>query len=120
MIINSVSDLLIVSWATSVVSTVTRLNVFSILSSDMMTVEELSSNCRAVPHLLKPLLDACVSMGLMELQNDKYMNSHFSRVYLVEGRPSYVGDFVKLTYTWSKHWDKLYDIVTKSNKCQVR
>ena len=108
---NSISDLLIAPWTTCVVFTAIRLKIFTILSNEMMTVEELSSSCKAIPHLLKPVLDVCVSMGLIDLQNDKYMNSHFSRVYLVEGNPFYVGDFIQLLDDESKHWDKLYDIV---------
>jgi 2-polyprenyl-3-methyl-5-hydroxy-6-metoxy-1,4-benzoquinol methylase len=111
--LNSISDLLIAPWTTCVVFTAIRLKIFTILSNEMMTVEELSSKCRAIPHLLKPVLDVFVSLGLMDLQNDKYMNSHFSRVYLVEGEPRYVGDFIKLLYDESKHWDKLYDIVVE-------
>lgn len=76
-----------------------------------MTVEELSSKCRAISHRLKPLLDVCVSMGLMVLQNKRYMNSPFSRVYLVEGEPLYVGDLIQLQYDESKQWDMLYNIM---------
>ena len=79
-----------------------------------MTVEEVSSNCRAIPHLLKPLLDACVSMGLIVLKNNKYINTQFSRVYLVKGEPRYVGDLIQLQYDESKQWDKLYDIIIGS------
>jgi len=108
---NSISDLLNAPWTISVVFVAIRLKIFTILSNKMMTVEELSTNCRAIPHLLKAVLDACVSMGLIDLQNSKYMNSHFSRVYLLEGNPLYVGDYIQLLYDESKHWDKLYDIV---------
>jgi len=109
--LNSISDLLIAPWATRVVFTAIRLKLFTILANERLTVEELSSKCRAIPHLLKPVLDACVSMGLADLLDDRYMNSHFSHVYLVEGKPRYVGDFIQLLYDESKYWDKLYDIV---------
>lgn len=77
-----------------------------------MTVGELSSKCGAIPHRLKPLLDVCVSMGLMVLQHNRYMNSPFSRVYLVEAEPLYVGDLIQLQYDESKQWDRLYGIIT--------
>lgn len=110
----SISDLLIAPWTTCVVFTAVRLKIFTILSDKMMTAEELSSNCRATPHLLEPLLDACVSLGLLDLQNEKYINSHFSRVYLVEGQPRYVGDLIQLQYNESKQWDRLYNIIIES------
>lgn len=111
---NSIFDLLVAPWATCVVFTSIRLKIFTILSNKMMTVEELSSSCSSIQHLLKSLLDACVSMGLMVLKNNKYMNSHFSRVYLVESEPHYVGDLILLQYNESKQWDKLYDIILSS------
>ncbi|MFQ6084429.1 MAG: methyltransferase [Candidatus Aminicenantia bacterium] len=112
---NTISDLLIAPWTTCVLFTAIRLKTFSILSNREMTAEEISSSCGAVPRLLKALLDACDSMGLVISKNGKYMNSHFSKVYLVEGKPHYVGDLIELQYSESKQWDKLYDIVIGSN-----
>ena len=114
--LNSISDLLIAPWATSVVFTAIRLKIFTILSNERLSLKKLSSQCKAIPHLLKPVLDVCVSMGLMDLQNAKYKNSHFSLVYLVEGKPHYVGDFLQLLYDESKYWDRLYDVVLEG-KC---
>ena len=108
---DSILDILVAPWTTCVVSAAIRLRVFTILSNRAMTAEEIASNCGAVPHLLKALLDACVSMGLIVSQNDKYMNSHFSRVYFVEGEPHYVGDFIELLHDESKQWARLYDII---------
>lgn len=116
MVRNSISDLLIAPWTTCDVFAAIRLKIFTILSNEMMTVEELSSKCRAIPHLLKPVLDVCVSMGLMDLQNDRYMNSHFSRVYLVEGQPRYVGDLIQLQYNESKQWGRLYTIIIENKE----
>lgn len=111
---NSIFDILVAPWTTCVVFTAIRLKIFTILSNKLMTVEKLSSNCSTIPHLLKPLLDACVSMGLIVSQTGNYMNSHFSRVYLVEGEPRYVGDLIQLQYNESSKWDKLYDIIKGS------
>ena len=108
---HSILDLILAPWKTSVLSTAIRLNLFTVLSNDSLPIDEIASKCNAIPHLLKPLLDACVSMGLLILQDDKYMNSHFSRVYFIEGEPQYVGDLVKLQFNESKQWDKLFNII---------
>jgi SAM-dependent methyltransferase len=85
-----------------------------------MTVRELASKCNSIPHILKPLLDSCVSMGLLDLHNDEYMNSHFSRIYLTEGGPFYVGDLIKLQYFESNKWNSLYDIILgNQEQCEV-
>lgn len=112
---DSILDVLVAPWTTCVVFTAIRLRIFTVLSNRMMTVENLSSECNTIPRLLKPLLDACVSMGLLVSQNDNYMNSHFSRVYFVEGKSRYVGDLIQLQYGESKKWEELYDIMTGSN-----
>ena len=113
---NSILDLILAPWKISVLFTAIRLNLFTILSNDSLPVDEIASKCNAIPHTLKPLLDACVSMGLLILQDDKYMNSHFSRVYFIEREPQYLGDLVKLHYNESKQWDKLYDIIIENKK----
>jgi SAM-dependent methyltransferase len=116
---NSVNDLLVAPWKTCVVFTAIRLNIFTILSKEMMSAEEVASNCEAAPYLLKALLDACVSMGLLIFKDDKYINSDFSKTYLVEEAPQYVGDLIKLQYDESSQWDKLYDIIMGSKPASV-
>jgi len=81
-----------------------------------MSVEDLSSHCQSVPRFLEPVLDACVSMGLLNFENDRYLNSHFSCVFLTEGEPCYVGDFIQLIHNESPQWNKLYEIVKNDEK----
>jgi hypothetical protein len=76
-----------------------------------MTIEALSSQFRARPFYLKPILDACVAMGLLHMQNGRYSNSHFSRVYLVKGESCYAGDVIKLMNNESSRWNQLYKTV---------
>ena len=98
---NSILDILVAPWTSRVVFTAVRLKIFTILSSETMTVEDIASRCGAVPNFLKILLDACVSMKLMLSRHGNYMNSHLSQVYLVEGAPKYVGDFIDLQISLS-------------------
>jgi predicted nicotinamide N-methyase len=108
---NTISDLVLAPWTTSVLFAAIRLKIFSLLSNKKMTIDELASKCQAIPGFLKALMDACVSMGLVEYKNDTYMNSHFSQVYFVEGEPFYAGDFINIVYTESLQWYKLIDII---------
>jgi hypothetical protein len=113
---DTIFDLIVTQWKTSVLTTAVRLKIFTILSDKQMSVEELSSHCQSIPRFLKPLLDACVSMGFLNLTNDNYYNSHFSRVYLIESEPYYVGNFIQLLYNESRQWNKLYEIVKNGEK----
>ena len=115
----SISDILLAPWITGVITTAIRLKIFSILSDRELTVEEIASKCEAIPKYLKPLLDACISLGILEFENDKYKNSHFSLVYFMEGQRFYVGDFLELVNDESLQWFQLPDIirgVEKTNK----
>lgn len=116
---DSIIDLLAAPWKTHVVFTAVRLRIFTILSEKMMSPEEVSSRCEAIPNLLKALLDACVSMGLLITKDDKYLNSEFSKTYLVEGAEQYVGDLIELQYDESKQWDRLHDIITGSKNASI-
>jgi len=115
MMRNTISNLVLAPWTINVVFIGIRLKVFSFLSNKKLTIEELASKCQAIPGFLKALMDACVSMGLIECEDDTYMNSHFSQVYFVEGEPFYVGDFIDIVYTESLQWYKLIDVI-KGNK----
>lgn len=105
----NISDILLAPWITGVITTAIRLKIFSILSDRELTVEEIASKCEAIPNRLKPLIDACLSLGIIEFERGKYKNSHFSLVYFVEGQRFYVGDFLKLINDESMQWFQLPD-----------
>jgi len=112
----SISDILLAPWITGAITAAIRLRIFSILANRELKVEEIASECEALPNRLKPLLDACVSLGVLESENDKYENSHFSLVYFVEGHHFYVGDFIKLVNDESLQWFQLPDIIRGNEK----
>ncbi|MDH3723379.1 MAG: methyltransferase [Desulfobacteraceae bacterium] len=112
----NISDILLAPWITGVIITAIRLKIFSILSDRELTVEEIASKCEAIPNRLKPLLDACKSLGILEFERDKYKNSHFSLVYFVEGQRFYVGDFLKIINNESLEWFQLPDLIRGKEK----
>jgi hypothetical protein len=115
----NISDVLLAPWISGVIITAIRLNLFSILSDQELTAEEIASECHAIPDRLKVLLDACISLGILELKNKKYINSHFSSVYLVEGNQSYVGDFLKIMNYESIQWFQLPDLIIGKEKKNI-
>ena len=112
----TISDIMLAPWITGVITAAIRLKIFSILSDRELTVEEIASKCEAIPSCLKTLLDACIGLGILEFENDKYKNSHFSLVYFVEGQRFYVGDFLKLVNDESLKWIQLPDIIRGNKK----
>jgi len=108
---NSIYNLIVAPWASQVVFTANRLKVFTRLGDQLLTVEEIAFRCGAIVPLLKPLFEACVCLRLLEQHHHQYQNSHFSRVYLVEGAPLYVGDLIELQFIEFKTWNELHEIM---------
>jgi SAM-dependent methyltransferase len=108
---NSISDLIAQPWSTFVLFAAVRLKLFSILGDREMRVEEIGGACGAPTHMLRALLDACVAMGLFTRQGDRYVNTPFSLVYLVEGKPFYMGDFFDLLNAESARWHGLPNLI---------
>ena len=107
----SLSELLTGAWKTYVTFAAVHLRIFTILDDREMTAEELAKSANAVPHLMKALLDACAAMGLILQQDNIYCNSHFSRIYLVEGKPAYLGDIIEVFRGESGPWLNLHELI---------
>ena len=113
---STISDILLAPWIICVITTAIRLNVFSLISDQELTAAEIASKCAAIPDHLEPLLNACVSLCILAHESNRYRNSHFSRVYFVEGSHFYVGDFLKLVNDESLQWFQLPDIIRGTEK----
>ena len=113
---NSIFDLLIAPWKTAVLNAAVRLKVFTFLSDRQMSAEELAAQTNADEVFLHAVLNALVCMGLIQIQKGRYTNSHFSRVYFVEGEPYYAGDCIQLLFNESSKWNKLLSKVSEGNE----
>ena len=110
------SNILLAPWINGVLVTAIRLKVFTILNDRELTLAEIALECGAVPERLKPLLDACVCLGLLEFRDRTYRNAHLGAVYFVEGNPYYIGDFLKLMNYESLQWYQLPGILRGEEK----
>lgn len=110
---NSIFDLVTAPWKTAILNTAVRLKIFTVLSDRQMSAGELAARTNANEVILQAVLNALACMGLLQVQADKYKNSHLSRIYFVEGEPYYVGDFIQLIANESSKWNKLCSIVSE-------
>ena len=111
MLGNPILDLVFHSWPMHALFAASRLKIFTVLASRAMTAAELSKETSAEPRIFTALLDACVGMGLVQLKDGVYSNSHLSDAYLVEGRPLYLGDMIEVQATEAADWPRLYDVI---------
>jgi hypothetical protein len=92
-------------WSSRVVLTAVEFGVFTELAKGPRSAPELMERFGWHPRATGPFLDALVSMGL--LRRDRaglYSNSRQAGLFLVRGRPSYIGGLMELS---SK---RLYDL----------
>ena len=67
-----------------------ELKVFNLLN-DFVSAEDVARNIEAHPENTRRLLDALVTIDLLEKENGLYRNSSISQAFLVEGYPTYKG-----------------------------
>ena len=102
-----ISQLSRVLWAVGVAQASIRLELFTKLHGSRLTSARVSNLLGSNHRYMELLLNACVSIGLLEKVGDDYRNSKESDIYLVKGEPRYYGDlFTYWTEQWPL-WDKL-------------
>ena len=75
-----------------------QLDVFTPLKDGPMTAIALADALGMQPEKLRPLLYALVLAELLSLQGDRFGNAPEADVYLVRGRPTYMGNVHELYY----------------------
>lgn len=68
-----------------------RLDVFTPLKDGPLTVTALGERLDVKPDKLRPLLYALVHAELLRVEGDRFANTPEADVYLVRGRPAYLG-----------------------------
>jgi precorrin-6B methylase 2 len=115
---NGVKYIAELSWAyraARVLHIANRLDVFSILSGNAMTAEQLADKCNTKPETLEKLLIACAAMALVAKQEHSYANTEMAEKCLVKGAPLYQGDIIAHSATVWHYWDQLEEEI-----CGVR
>ncbi len=78
-----------------VLMTANRLGIFDVLGEDALTADDVAQRCQAHPRSTALLLNACVALGFLLKQDDRYANSPEALESLILGKPTYIGDGIK-------------------------
>src|SRR4030042_1141183 len=100
----------VASWQPArVLMTANRMGVFAIIGEQSLTAEEVAQLCQAHLRSTALLLNACVALGFLRKEGDRYCNSPEAAEALIPGKATYVGDAIKhdewLWHVWS-HLDE--------------
>ncbi|MFX0199252.1 MAG: methyltransferase [Candidatus Hodarchaeota archaeon] len=99
-------------WSLKALSVGVDLSIFTILQKGPKTATQLAGLLNLPERSLKRLLNANVALGFLRKAHEGYKNSEVAQEYLIEGKPSYLGDFVKLAgiYGFAK-WTRFEECI---------
>jgi predicted O-methyltransferase YrrM len=75
--------------------TANRLGFFAALGEDALTADEVARRCDTHPRSTALLLNACVALGFLRREGDRYANSAEALQSLIPGKATYIGDGIK-------------------------
>ena len=84
-------------WALQALAVAVDLSVFTTLGDRRLTAAELSGQLHVPQRSLERLLDANAALGFLEKADGAYGNTDVAAAFLVQGRPAYLGDYVKMS-----------------------
>ena len=115
--INSAEDIreLVNSFRESrVLLTAIELKIFTVLSTHMMTSDEVAKKINADLRAANRLMNALCAMGILKKIHGKFYNSDLSSKYLVEGKPDFMGNLYHTNNLWD-NWSHLTESVIKGH-----
>ena len=107
-------------WKSSTVHTAVKLGIFSVIGDDQLTVEDVSGRIGGKPRGVVMLLNGLTAMGLLEHENNNYINTEFSRSCLVKEAPGYIGYIIMHHFHLVDGWAKLYEAILNGTPVETR
>lgn len=87
------------------------LDVFRHLAAGRRSVGEIAAAAHATPRGMRGLLDALVAMRYLGKRGDRYNLRPLAEIFLVPGRPSYLGSLAMRTRSMWGDWARLAEVV---------
>jgi methylase of polypeptide subunit release factors len=85
-----------------------ELRLFTHLAGTTAALPQVASALGLAERAAGRLLSACAALGLVHAAADGFRNTPLAEKYLVEGRPTFVGDYMRLFDTLGYHrWEQL-------------
>jgi SAM-dependent methyltransferase len=85
-----------------------ELRLFTHLAGTAASLPQVASALGLAERAAGHLLYACAALGLVHASTDGFRNTPLAEKYLVEGRPTFIGDYVQMFDTLGYHrWEQL-------------
>lgn len=97
--------------ASRVLHVANSLNLFTLLASHPLSVEEIARELNTHQDYTERLLIALCAMGLLEKRDGRYQNTLLSETFLVQGSPLYQGEAIAHSSDLWDFWTRLPAVV---------
>src|ERR1700688_3848357 len=94
-------------WATSILGAAAAHGIFTALEGNPSTSEEVAKKTGISLRGAQALLDGLTGLGLLTLSDGQYHNTPDASVFLVKGKPSYLGDMAEVFLRDFATWQNL-------------
>jgi ubiquinone/menaquinone biosynthesis C-methylase UbiE len=94
-------------WATSILGAAARHGIFSALEGDPSSAEDVAKKTAISSRGAQALLDGLTGLGLLTLSEERYQNSPDASLFLVKGKPSYLGGMAEVFLQDFATWQNL-------------
>jgi len=96
--------------ASRIILTGYELGIFSLLGSGKKHAGEIALQLNADERATERLLNALTSMGIISKDKNRFSNTEFSKKFLVNTSPAYMGGLAHIVNLWDT-WDTLTETV---------
>lgn len=106
-------------WESQTFLTANRIGLFDLLAGKCLSVDAIAGALATQPRQTSLFLRACVGLGLLEESPQGFRNSAVSEVFLVDGKPSYMGNAFRYSDDLYATWGQL-ETALKSGEPPMR
>lgn len=99
------------TWRGETLAAAVELDVFHYLAEGKRSVGEIAAAAHATPRGMRGLLDALVAMRYLGKRGGRYNLRPLAEIFLVPGRPAYLGSMALLTRSMREDWTHLVEVV---------
>jgi SAM-dependent methyltransferase len=107
-------------WLSCTIHAAVKLDLFTALSSDRISGEEIAQRINGDSRAVIMLCNALSAMGLLDKDGDEFSNTAFSQSYLSKDSSQYLGYIIKHHHYLVDSWTKLDQAVISGNPVRIR
>jgi precorrin-6B methylase 2 len=107
-------------WKTCTLHAAVKLDVFTCLGEEQLSIEEVADRLKASSRGMERLLNALVAMELLTKADNKYANTSFAREFLSKDTPKYLGHIILHHHHLVESWSRLDQSVQSGRPVRER